>query len=542
MRRSERRRTLVLTVCVVTVAITASSAGGENTRSSVGRERADAIASRVLRPQADKGEVILFGLPAPLRAGSVVAPADPPRGDPTRKARVRGQLLSAPAWLYWLDRDPYARFSHDSEYLLVDDRTGRVVHRAKIGWYPTIGGKDPAFLSAAGYEAKRHRIFARVAPLRSPSSVTRELGASTVPAGAFANDCLLMVGDYHDAAMRNDFPAVERWAKSVGLRSFYTTPAGPKSRPEGAPPDAAALKANVKELVEKNRCLDILVYMSGHGVKAGSGPPTVMTGKTVRPLPAPPFVEVDGVGIDASELEDVVKAFPTTTFKVKIDSCFSGRFMGELAEDGKPRQQNLLILEVSSGPNHTSLSRGARSDTPYPERIGTFTRQNLVGLRTWAAADDEVASSAALGGSLLAHALERAYTLGRPANVAISRGKVPMIATNFLPLAFTRSSWQHPAGSTSSVTCAEVQSEAGTTVNVAVSTGAPRQPEPSVRTVTTGANGRAVASFKIFFAGGHAFGAAGRKGPRTARAAPLRTTIPPPPQQPPAGSLTCPAP
>jgi hypothetical protein len=266
-----------------------------------------------------------------------------------------------------------------------------------------------------------------------------------------------------------------------------------------------------------------------------------MTGASVRPLPTLPFVEIDGVGIDASELEDVVKAFPTTTFKVKIDSCFSGRFLEEMTQNGKPRQENLLILEVSSGSNQTSLSRGARSNTPYPQRIGTFTRQNLVGLQTWAAADDEVASSAALGGSS-AHALERAFTLGRPANVAISRGKVPLIATNFLPLAFTRASWRHPAGSTTSATCAEVRSEPGTTVNVSVASGAPRQPEPAVKTVRTGANGRAVASFRIFFAGAHAFGAAARKGPRTARAAPLRTTIPPPPQQPASGSLVCPDP
>jgi hypothetical protein len=450
--------------------------------------------------------------------------------------------VTAPAWLYWLDRDPYARFSHESEYLLLDDRSGRVVHRAKVGWYPTIGGKDPAFLSQAGYEAPRHRVFARVAPLRSLSSVATPLAASSLPAGAFANDCVLMVGDYFDSAMRNDFPAVERWAKSVSLRSFYTTLAGPRGAPTGPPADASMLRANVKELVEKNRCLDILIYMSGHGVKPGAGPPTVMTGKTVRPLSTPPFVEVDGVGIDASELEDVVKAFPTTTFKVKIDSCFSGRFLEELAPDGKPRQENLLIVEVSSGPTQTSISRGARSNTPYPKRMGTFTRQNLVGLGTWAAADDEVASSAALGGSLLAHALERAFTLGRPANAGIARGKIPRIAANFLELSFTRASWRHPAGSTSSPICAEVQSEPGTTVNVSVASGAPRQPEPAVRTVRTGSNGRAVASFRAFFAGPHAFGAAARNGPRTARAAPLRTTIPAPPQQPPSGSLVCPDP
>jgi hypothetical protein len=519
--------------------VVGSAASGATALPTTSRVKADAIAMRVLRPQADKGEVILFGLPAPLRAGTLVAPADPPRGAPTGKARVRGVRLAGPAWLYWLDSDPYARFSHESEYLLVDDRSGRVLRRARIGWYPTVDGKDPAFLSQTGYEARRHRVFARAAPLRSSSASAQPLRGNSLPSGAFANDCVLMVGDYFDSAMRNDFPAVERWAKSVGLRAFYTTSAGPKSAPAGPAPDAAALRASVKELVEKNRCLDILIYMSGHGVRPGAGPPTVMTGRTVRPLPTPPFVELDGVGIDASELEDVVGAFPATTFKVKIDSCFSGRFVEELTEKGKPRRENLLVIEVSSSASQTSLSRGARKDTPYPDRMGTFTRQNLVGLQTWAASDDEIASSVALGGSLLTHALERAFTLGAPANAAIARGKKPLIATNFLPLAFTRTSWRHESGST--VTCAEVKSESGTAVNVAVSTNASVPPQPALKTVRTGANGLAVASFRIFRAADYAFGAVGRKGPRTARALPARLTVPFP-QGPPAGSLVCPAP
>ena len=89
---------------------------------------------------------------------------------------------------------------------------------------------------------------------------------------------------------------------------------------------------------------------------------------------------------------------------------------------------------------------------------------------------------------------------------------------------------------------AEMESEPCTDVNIAVSTKARRAPEPTQRTVRTGANGRAVASFRIFSAAQYAFGAAGRKGPRTARAAPIQTTVPPPPQQAPAGSLACPPP
>ena len=43
-----------------------SIAGGANRETTLTRSRANAVAMRVLRPQADRGNVILFGLPQAL--------------------------------------------------------------------------------------------------------------------------------------------------------------------------------------------------------------------------------------------------------------------------------------------------------------------------------------------------------------------------------------------------------------------------------------------------------------------------------------------
>jgi hypothetical protein len=73
-----------------------------------------------------------------------------------------------------------------------------------------VNAKDPPFLAtSAGYESQRYRVFARVAPVarssvRPPSDVV-------VPQDAFADDCVLMVGDYGGPLTRNDFPAMQEW-------------------------------------------------------------------------------------------------------------------------------------------------------------------------------------------------------------------------------------------------------------------------------------------------------------------------------------------
>ena len=157
-----------------------------------------------------------------------------------------------------------------------------------------------------------------------------------------------------------------------------------------------------------------------------------MTGKRLRL--GFPLIRVEHTGVTADDVERIVEANPTTTFKLKIDSCFSGRFIEALTQNGKPRHANLLIIEASSAADQISLSRGTRfRNEAYPQRLGTFTRGNLVGLTTWASSPEEVQSSAALGGSLLAHALERAFVLGRSANIGIDRGKIPVIVANLAP-------------------------------------------------------------------------------------------------------------
>jgi hypothetical protein len=399
------------------------------------------VAVRVLRPQADRGEAVLFGLPKPLPAGTVVAAADPPRRSLGRRVRSRVAPLAAPAWLYWLDRMPDATFSHPSEYLLVDDRTGRVVGRSSIGWYPTVNGRPPAFLASdAAYESSRYRVYARLArsTQRRVASAEATRPPSVVPKAAFRNDCVLMFGDYHGIGFTQDFRALAAWGAWAGIRSFYSARGGPQKSPPGKgdpAPTGSDLRANVDTLVEKQDCTDILLYLDGHGEKEGDAPPTVISSNDVS-------VEIDGqvekfsVGVTAEEVAAVVARHPTVGFKLKIDSCYAGRFLRQLAPAGKPKLRNLLIAEVSSGAGEVSFhgrdtfdagGKKLKARPDNPDDLGEFTNQNLTGLYAWGASQTEVAASVAAGGSLLANALERAFALGKPVNAGIPWGAHPQV-------------------------------------------------------------------------------------------------------------------
>jgi hypothetical protein len=436
---------------------------------AIGKPRADAIA--IVASGARKGtrDVVLFGLPRPLAEGTNVASADPVPGRLGKPARKDALTLRRAAWLYWLDGDPYARFSHASLVLLVDAVTGQVTRR-ELEWFPLVNGRAPVFLATrAGYDAARYRVFARTKPIR----VSRSAGASAPGSWAattlprlLADDCVLMIGDYHSHQMAGDFPAVQRWASSVGVRAYYATRTGPRGSsppPSATPPDGDVLAANVRTLVTVDRCTDVLIYLSGHGAREGKGPPTVFTGKTVVGADgAEPVVTHEAV--TAGDLAAVMREHPTTGFKVKVDSCYSGRFVEALTDPRLPKLENLLIVEASSKatqPSYSALDAKRRADNP--DRIGEFTNGNLVGLRTWAASPEEVASSVALGGSLLARALERSLALGRSANRSIAARRVePVVWINPSPPLdkLTLSHW-HPPGSSVSYFCGTLTGRPG---------------------------------------------------------------------------------
>ena len=111
--RVHRQASAVVALAAL-AAILGSAASGATALPTTSRANADAIAIRVLRPQADKGEVILFGLPSPLPAGSLVAPADPRKFGVEREMRCR--TLPFPSIVVGSLDDPWMEARHAAEW------------------------------------------------------------------------------------------------------------------------------------------------------------------------------------------------------------------------------------------------------------------------------------------------------------------------------------------------------------------------------------------------------------------------------------------
>ena len=178
-----------------------------------------------------------------MRPGDTVTFATRKRVPRSKKGFPR---IGKRAWLYWQDLAPHAGFEHDSVMLIIDARTGRVLRRKKLRYYPIVNGKRPAYLrSPRAYAKSKFRVFEKLTPgvpiaLRDPASLQplsspgalsqvnaepRRLAADPplelsphIPDEAFDHDCVLLVGDVLDPAFMGDFEAIKAFFEQLGVR------------------------------------------------------------------------------------------------------------------------------------------------------------------------------------------------------------------------------------------------------------------------------------------------------------------------------------
>jgi hypothetical protein len=307
---------------------------------------------------------VLFGLPAALGPRRIVSELAPG----TSTARPLGRR----AWLFWEDLSFEANFEHPSILLLVDDRNGRILRRQRLSLYPLIDGAPAPFIASPGaYQDPSFQVFgdapgtgaqtaqaADWGPLaaqtpglggRAARTLAHAAGSYSVGPGAnngpfavkpsdLANDCLVVIG-YRgrtvngslqpDRLFAGDVPAMEQWASDVGLRT------------EESGPTPSDLNQTVNELAGPNatpQCKDVLIYLHGHGVPPPTGTLTTAAGETTpaaNVADTGPAGVISGVTIKLrrgkvetahadeitpNDIINTIETFPSTTFKLKIDS------------------------------------------------------------------------------------------------------------------------------------------------------------------------------------------------------------------------------
>lgn len=399
------------------------------------RAAATAIALAALRPETETGTVVVFGLPRPLRAQQTVI-----EGGTASGVQTSLKPVGRAAWLFWEDLVYGAQLEHPSRLLLVDDETGAATARTLSG-YPVVDGKLARFLGRKAYADRRLQIFSSVRAATAAAAPHASADArltrrpSALPPRAFKDDCILMVGNEGpDKRFLPNFIALQGFARRHGARHFFV-----RSRGAG-PPDGEDLRRRARELAQRERCKDILLYIAGHGHEFRTG---VIVGETYK-KEGGESVRVNTIDIVPADIIAIFADNPTTDFKLKIGSCYSGRFVDDLPTTN-PR---LLVTETSAQrdkpswfyqptfPDPADQNRDLPNDRQVPEKdraraADEAMNGNLVGWERFVTSETEVERARQQGGSLFARMLERGFTLGADADFARKIGlTTPQLVSN----------------------------------------------------------------------------------------------------------------
>lgn len=456
-----------LRLALVVVAVFMAGLGSAGAADAITRDQAGTIALGVLAPEAETGPAVVFALPSALGARAVVT-----------ELATKGQLKrpGKAVWLFWEDLEPGAFFQHASRLVLVDDRTGKVVLDRRLGYYPLVNGKAPAFLqSETGYWGETYQLYSNLAPVVVPRPVPPPTPAprpvrvpAGVPAGSLTGDCVLLVGATpNNGRERSELvAALKAWnhlAGSVGMPAYLATDDGPVRIDDPAtlaPPgfanqvDDRTIGRDFGRLTDREGCTDILVYVLGHGAPppgwidpkghaVKGGPATILTGAKTSGAGKPLVKTLTPKGL--AEAVDAHKA--KATFKFVIESCFAERFDELILE---PR---VKIVVGSSSPDKTSKMNLSKNPA-YAHYVPTepnpsqpeFTHGMTEGFARTILDNTEVDSLIRQGDSLLARLLKASFEKEQPNDRGALAGETdPSVHDNLVDGARiqTCGTWRH---------------------------------------------------------------------------------------------------
>ncbi|HEX8087085.1 MAG TPA: hypothetical protein VF529_22595 [Solirubrobacteraceae bacterium] len=298
---------------------------------AVTRTQATKIAKRAVRGDTTNASQ-MYGFRRPLARGSVVTEGGIPnrllrrakrRGN-TLRARVPAVRLRRPAWIFWHEPAPGAGFQHPSTIVLVDALSGRARER-HISWWPVVN--------------RKRLLPPGVRPVRRRAVPPAAWSAAFVP--GLRNDCIVTIGDRTDPYFTKGLAAVTRMGNSIGV-------------PVAAAGRVRDLLPKIDELARRDPpCTDVMIYIAAHGwappgsdAKLANGQPVGqsqearVTIKSTVTGGASPVVEEEF--LEVSEIRGILRSRPNLTFKLVVESCFSGRWTSAMAEP------NLRVTLTSS--------------------------------------------------------------------------------------------------------------------------------------------------------------------------------------------------
>jgi hypothetical protein len=562
---------------------------------AITRSQANKAALKALKPQREKAPVVVFGLARPLPAKAVVFEAGlGPRtkgrsrrsGNVTRTT-IKVRPVGRRAWLFWEDLAPDGLFQKPSVLLLVDDRTGRVLRRQPLSWWPLVNARRPAFLKTlSAYQSSKYRVFDSTAPdaaaargafrqllERSPAASTAQSTVTGPP--KLPNDCLVTIGDRVDPLFKGDFQLAKMVGGLLKLRQFDAK-------------SVADLEKKIDQAVKATPpCKDIVILISAHGwaglgsnikYKGAEVPESKHAQVTIKST----FTTAAGTAVvsqehlDARKLRRIIRKYKaSTTFKLIVNACFSGRWTSVAAEPnvrvvatasrndqfgwGNLAQGKTYATMTQTNGKLTPTGLTATDTTTNATGASEFTNGILRGLISWA----DSASERMETGDDLAKGIVKAFEHQRENNFAEQVGwsraqlrdetmRMPPPPPPPPPVAppppppppaslpeEAKATWTH--GSGVSNICVDITGTAGQVGDVTMNGTL----SPAVQVFTLDATGRARVIYTINTATTYMFSTRWPRGDGTFNVRDGSVNVAPPPTNgpaPPSGFAACPAP
>jgi len=156
---------------------------------------ADIAVNHVANPASPNQPLVLFMLPQPLPAGTIVDTNRPPSTDTGHPGAEPSNLIheiETETWLLWTD-DP---IEDSTRIVLIDRATGGVSTAGSDQW-PLVDGEIP-WVATASYWAPQARVFENVVASPTEPTAAKEMSAATHPRGLLDDLTLFSFHPQHD--------------------------------------------------------------------------------------------------------------------------------------------------------------------------------------------------------------------------------------------------------------------------------------------------------------------------------------------------------
>ena len=322
--------------------------------------RADAI--RLFReeilPRLDIfGDFVAFSYPATLTPRDELSPYAP-NPVPVEVASLPHRVpyaIDGSAWFFWIDREPLARYSHPTTFVLVDATAGSTVVRDER-WWPVLNG-DSLWTEPEDYWDEHNWVAAQVTPPRSGEDTLEGAACDGAAPRADYFDWALVVngwtpGQPGERQFRVDAAGMCRAFSSIGMKVSSLGPG------EASP---QAVETFIAKLFTERPlytcCERLYVYFTGHA--------------------SPGALWIGGKRLSASKLARVLST-PDSTYVpsrvyVFIDSGYGGGFIPELAAHSQ-----IMRVRAASAADEIAYNDLDPADDPDPDDAGGEWTSSLV--------------------------------------------------------------------------------------------------------------------------------------------------------------------